>query len=52
MKCHKGLSNPSENIPILAATRGTLSITAEPAPNLTLPQVVPWHHQTEDVNHE
>ena len=32
MKCHKGSSNNSENIPILAATKGTLSITAEPTP--------------------
>ena len=33
MKCHKGLSMGSENIPKLAATRGTLSMTAEPTPN-------------------
>jgi hypothetical protein len=33
MKCHKGLSIGSENIPILAATKGTLSITADPIPN-------------------
>ena len=33
MKCHKGLSIDSENIPILAATKGTLSITADPIPN-------------------
>ncbi len=33
MKCHKGLSIPSENIPILAATSGTLSTTADPIPN-------------------
>ena len=33
IKCHKGLSKPSENIPKLAATNGTLSITAEPTPN-------------------
>jgi hypothetical protein len=26
IKCHKGSSNPSENIPKLAATKGTLSI--------------------------
>ena len=32
IKCQSGLSNPSENIPILAATSGTLSITAEPTP--------------------
>lgn len=33
IKCHKGLSVGSENIPILAATSGTLSTTAEPTPN-------------------
>ena len=33
IKCHKGLSKDSENIPKLAATKGTLSITAEPIPN-------------------
>ena len=33
IKCHKGLSIPSENIPKLAATRGTLSIIAEPTTN-------------------
>ena len=33
IKCHNGLSKDSENIPKLAATNGTLSITAEPIPN-------------------
>ena len=33
IKCHNGLSKDSENIPKLAATKGTLSITAEPTPN-------------------
>ena len=33
IKCHNGLSIDSENIPKLAATNGTLSITAEPTPN-------------------
>ena len=33
IKCHNGSSSPSENIPKLAATKGTLSITAEPTPN-------------------
>ena len=33
MKCHNGLSKGSENIPILAATKGTLSITAEDTPS-------------------
>jgi len=33
MKCHKGLSRDSVNMPKLAATKGTLSITAEPKPN-------------------
>ena len=32
IKCHSGLSIDSENIPILAATSGTLSITADPNP--------------------
>ena len=33
IKCQSGWSDISENIPILAATRGTLSITAEPNPS-------------------
>ena len=33
IKCQTGSSTDIENIPILAATRGTLSITAEPIPN-------------------
>ena len=33
IKCQRGLSISSENIPILAATKGTLSITGEPFPN-------------------
>lgn len=33
IKCHNGLSNDSVNIPKLAATNGTLSITADPTPN-------------------
>jgi hypothetical protein len=33
MKCQRGLSVGSENIPILAATNGTLSITADPKPS-------------------
>ena len=32
IKCHNGSSISSENIPILAATKGTLSITADPKP--------------------
>src|SRR5690606_34996745 len=32
IKCHNGSSKPSENIPKLAATKGTLSITADPIP--------------------
>ena len=32
-KCQSSLSSGSENIPKLAATKGTLSITAEPTPN-------------------
>ena len=32
IKCQTGSSIPTENIPILAATSGTLSITAEPTP--------------------
>lgn len=32
IKCQSSLSNGSENIPKLAATSGTLSITAEPTP--------------------
>ena len=34
MKSQSGWSVISENIPILAATSGTLSITAEPNPNI------------------
>ena len=33
IKCHNSLSKGSENIPKLAATKGTLSMTAEPTPN-------------------
>src|SRR5690606_39642822 len=33
IKCHNSLSMGSENIPKLAATKGTLSITADPTPN-------------------
>ena len=33
IKCQSGSSITSENIPILAATNGTLSIMAEPIPN-------------------
>ena len=33
IKCHSGWLVGSENIPILAATNGTLSMTAEPIPN-------------------
>ena len=32
IKCHNGWSIVSENIPILAATKGTLSIIADPNP--------------------
>ncbi len=31
--CQRGSSTPCENMPILAATRGTLSMTAEPEPS-------------------
>ena len=33
MKCHNSLSIGSENMPKLAATKGTLSITADPTPS-------------------
>ena len=32
IRCQTGSSVPIENIPILAATKGTLSITADPTP--------------------
>ena len=33
IKCHRGSSVTCENIPIEAATKGTLSITADPTPS-------------------
>ncbi len=36
IKCHKGLSVGSENIPILAATNGTLSMTADATPKIII----------------